>query len=127
MITWIAGLLISGGVPQRYARAATMVLLGIAVLLALWGAKCAYDHHVISTHDTKVENKVLKKTQAATDQAATERANDTIRVEHQEQEAHNAIHQGADSAPSAAAVRHDCGRLRRAGKDTSRIAACSGH
>lgn len=114
----------------KYARfAKPLVFLGLAALigLALWGAKCAYDAHIIKTHDTEQENKTLKRVSGANDQAADERAADTIALEHKEQEAHDAIHQGPDAAPSPAAVRHNCERLRRSGYDTTRLPACSGH
>ena len=123
---WLIGLALKVGVPQRFAKASVIAAL---VLLAIGGGALAlhlYNRSIIKTHDTEQENKELKHVSAANDQAANERANETIALEHQEEETHNVIHQGPDSAPSPAAVRHNCERLRHAGRDTSKLPACSG-
>jgi hypothetical protein len=126
MIAWLVDLAVQAGIAPKWAKTAVFATLAALAILALWGGKCAYDRGVISKYENKQEIKVQKKLEPANQQAADERANDKIRIQHQSEEAHNAIHNGPDSAPSAAAIRHDCLRLRAAGKDTSRIPQCRG-
>lgn len=119
-------LLVGLGVPQKFAKPIAYAILAIFIALALWAAKCSYDSHVVSSHDAKQEVKTLQSQQSANDNAAASRANETIALSNQEQEAHNAIHSVPDAAPAAPSVRLGCERLRRSGQDISRISACSG-
>jgi hypothetical protein len=113
-------------IGEKAARAIAYVGLALAVAVMLGLGKCAYDRSIIGKHDMKQELKVQKRLQPANDRAANDRAAETITLNTREQEAHDAIHSVPDSAPSAAAVRHNCDRLRRAGKDVIRIPACGG-
>ena len=108
----------------RFIATAGLVLILIAAVGGLWAA---VKHDVISSHDAKAELKTEQKIAPATNNAATARANDTILITQNETEAHNAIHSVPDAAPAAPSVRLGCERLRRSGKDVSRLPACAGY
>lgn len=119
-------ILVGLGVPQKFARALAYAILAVVIVLVLAVAKCTYDSRVISSHDAQQQVKTLQSQQSANDNAAAARANQTIALSNQEQEAHNAIHSVPDAAPAAPSIRLGCQRLRRSGQDISRIPACSG-
>lgn len=120
----IVSLLVGWGVPERFARL-LLYAVGILLLLgAIFAAVKLHDRRVVQAHDAKQEVQVLQHEQGANDNAAAARSNDAIAISNQETEAHNAIHSVPDAAPAAPSVRLGCERLRRAGKDVSRIPAC---
>lgn len=109
----IGAIIARTGWSEAIARAAAYASLALVVLGASWGAKCAYDHAVIAKHDAKVQQQATK----ATDQAATERANDTIAVAKSEQEKHDVIHSVPDAAPAGPSHALACKRLHDLGRD----------
>ncbi len=116
---------------SRFAKPA---LIGLAILLALgalwgWGQM----RYRAGVHDERVRaelaleqaNRRFLEQKARADQlAADQRLADTVAVNRQEQELLDAIDDTPDSAPDAVRVRLGCERLRQAGRDPSRIAAC---
>jgi hypothetical protein len=130
-IPWIIRLLVGRGVAQGTAERIAKPLLGLIALIALagmlWGAVTIHDRHVITNHDANANGAIIAKTTPANDRAADQRANDTITLNAQAQETRDAIAKAPESTPSPAAVVLNCRRLRLAGKDTSRLAACQGH
>jgi hypothetical protein len=112
VIPVIIARIIALGVSPRFAKP----LLGLLAFLALaglaWGAVAYHDRNVIVKHDAKIEQRAVK----ATDQAATERANDTITLANSAKETHNAIQAQPDQpiAPTSHAL--SCERLHRLGR-----------
>lgn len=122
LITLITG----WGVPAKLAKP---LLIGVGVVLAclaIFAAVKLHDRNVVKAHDAQVQVKTLQAQQKANDAAAEQRSTDTIKQAQNEQEAHNAIAAQPDQpiAPTSRAL--GCERLRRAGKDISRIPACAG-
>jgi hypothetical protein len=95
------------GVPAKFAKPVIFAVLGLLILAVLWGGKCAYDKNVIAKHEQQLE----QRAKPATDQAATERANDTIAQAKNEEEAHNAVHSVPDAAPAGPSHALACKRL----------------
>lgn len=118
-MTWIIGLLTARGASPALAKAIAYAGLALLILGALWGGKCAYDRSVVNKHEQQIE----KRAKPATDQAATERANDTIAIQQNETEAHNAVHSVPDAAPAGPSHALNCQRLRKLGRS---VAACGG-
>jgi hypothetical protein len=112
MGTIIGWLMLKLGVGDKAARAIAYVSLALLLAGAFFGAKAIYDHGVIAKHDAKIEKKAAK----AVDQAAGERATDTIAQAKNEQEAHDAIAAQPDQpiAPTSHALA--CQRLRKLGR-----------
>jgi len=71
--------------------------------------------------------KALERNAAASEKASAERVSDAEEVIQIKKELEDAVAQIPDSVPDAHAVALGCERLRRAGRDTSSIPACSGH
>ena len=107
---------------------ALIVKIGLVVLLlgALGVAKCSYDRSVIKEHDAEITRKTTETDFEAKLEAADQRARDQAIITADERKRSDEIRKAPDSKPSAARVRLNCERMRRAGQDTSRIAACAG-
>jgi hypothetical protein len=117
-VTWLLGLIVRAGVPQRFAKPVLYLAAALALLVAAIVALRLHDRRVVDQHEAKIE----QRARPATDQAATERANDAIANAKNEQEAHDAIHAVPDAAPAAPSHALACERLRKLGRHP---AACS--
>lgn len=126
MIAAIALKLIGFGVPQRFANALSWLTTALTVIALLWGAKAMYERSVIREHDAKITAKTTATDAKAKIEAADQRAIDAVANAQAEKERTDAINQAVDGKPSDASVRLNCERMRKSGKDTSRIAACAG-
>ncbi len=126
MIAALALRLIGFGVPQRFATALSWLTTALLALALLWGAKAMYERSVIREHDAKITAKTTATDAKAKIEAAERRATDTATNAQAEKERSDAINQAVDGAPSDASVRLNCERMRKAGKDTSRLTACAG-
>lgn len=111
-------------VGSRAARPLAWALVIGAALALLSVAKCTYDGRVVERHETKVTTKTLHTDTAAKEEAAAQRARDTIHINQAEKERKDAIHAKPAGRPDAARNRLNCDRLRRAGLDTSGFAEC---
>jgi hypothetical protein len=124
MIAFLIGRILALGVPKRLAAP----LLGLFALLALagllWAGIAYHDRGVIKASDAQHEAKLAPVIAKAGDNAADQRATDTITNTKTEQGAHDAVAKAPESAPSPAAVRLACFRLRRSGQDVSKNPAC---
>jgi threonine dehydrogenase-like Zn-dependent dehydrogenase len=107
------------GIPARFQKAAIIGAGVVFLLLAIFAAVKIHDHRVIAAHEAKLEHRA----KPATDQAATERANDTIAQAKNEEEAHNAVHSVPDAAPAGPSHALACKRLRDHGRHP---ASCGG-
>lgn len=109
---------------KRFAKVGLWVAIILFALAALSIAKCTYDRRVVADHDAKVTGKALRTDAAAKDEAAAQRARDTISINQAEKERNDAINSEPAGRPDAARNRLNCQRLRRAGLDTSGFAEC---
>jgi hypothetical protein len=108
----IIGLLTARGLSETAARLIAYVGGALLLLGAFAGLVAAYNHHIIGQHEAKIE----KRAAPATNQAATERAHDTITNANNEEEAHNAVHSVPDAAPAGPSHALACARLKRQGR-----------
>lgn len=125
MIAFLTPFLASLGVPEPLRKAVGYATLAIALIALLGLAKCSYDRSLIRQHDAEVTAETVRQDSAAKEQAATERATDTATISKAQEERNHAINNGQPNKPSAASIRHNCERLRKAGADTSRIPECN--
>lgn len=100
--------------------------LFIALMLVVGLGKCAYDKGIIAKHDAKITRETMETDFKAKLEAADHRARDQASIANDERKRSDAIQKAPDSKPAAARNALNCERLRRAGQDTSRIAACAG-
>jgi ABC-type nickel/cobalt efflux system permease component RcnA len=107
LIGWLAPT-----IGEKWAKPLAYALLIISAALLLWGAKALYDRSVVNHHEQQVE----QRAKPATDQAATERANDAIANAKHEEDLHNAVHSVPDAAPAGPSHALACKRLSNAGK-----------
>jgi anti-sigma factor ChrR (cupin superfamily) len=109
----IIGALVARGLSEKVARAIAYAALALLILAAIAGGKCAYDRSVIAHHEAQQAQKSVK----ATNEAASERATDTVAAAKHEQELHDVIQAQPDQpiAPTSRALA--CKRLHDAGRD----------
>lgn len=115
----IIAALMARGLSEKLARVISYAGLALLFLGASAGLLTAYNHHVIGVH----ERKIIARAAPATEQAAQERASDTIKQSTDEQEAHHDIARQSDQpiAPTSRALA--CKQLHDAGRNP---AACRG-
>lgn len=111
----IIGALMARGLSEKVARLIAYVGGALLLLGAFAGLVAAYNHHIIGQHEAKIE----KRAAPATNQAASERAVDTITNAKNEEEAHNAIHSVPDAAPAGPSHALACKRLHDHGRNPS--------
>lgn len=94
MITYLATLLITKGVPLKWAK--PLIWLGIALLaiLAVVAIKAAYDQAVISEHEAEraavIERSARQASEGATAKSDTAREQEALRQAEIAKDAHNA-------------------------------------
>lgn len=125
MITFLISKFISLGLSQTWARIAVIASAVVLIFVACVGLKACYDSRIISQHDQKVNIEVLQKQAPANDKAANARASDTIRLDREDKERHDAIAQATDESPTDADIALNCKRLQQSGYDTSAFPSCS--
>jgi uncharacterized protein HemX len=99
------------GVPRHF------VIIGL-VLLAVLGAgvgKCAYDRSVIEKHNTKVENKQVKRERKADTNLNTQKEQDELSAQQRQKEIDDATKGIPDRAPGERQRRIACVELMRQG------------
>lgn len=119
VLRWLAA-----RVGQRFARPAAIALAIIAAVLMIIIAKALYDRRVIADHEAKQVARTAITNSAAHNEAADQRARDTIRISEDERKREDAIVSAPSGVPSPAAIRLNCERLRQAGYPTDSFAAC---
>ena len=96
--------------PFKTARIVGFITLGVAILALLAMGKCAYDRSIINDHETRREIAAS----GAREDAADQRAEDTLTNAANEKELHDAINAaptGGSVSPAAHALA--CKRLQR--------------
>jgi hypothetical protein len=130
MLTPVLAILARWGVPEHLRRPLAGVMAGIALLALLGGAWAIWLHfhdaRVIDRHDAALNLDAERKARAADAAAADQRVKDAADNAEQSEAYHDAIDAASSGAPSDAAVRLGCERLRRAGKVDPRAAAICG-
>ena len=94
-----------------------IVIAGL-IVLALGGGlvgKCAYDASVIEKHNTKVENKQLKRERKADTNLNTQKEQDELSAQQRKKEIDDATKGIPDRAPSDRQRRIACVELMRQG------------
>ncbi len=104
------------GVPARFAKVAVIAALATMAWLAVIAAFKLHDRRVVADHDAKQAAETMRAERKANDQAASERASDTIAITKHEQETRHAVEAASDQpiAPTSRALA--CERLRNAGR-----------
>ncbi|MET0364508.1 MAG: hypothetical protein ABW169_07620 [Sphingobium sp.] len=127
----IAALLMRVGLTARAGKTIAIVLIMLLVTLgAIWTVQhiqrqeATIDSQQIVIQGQAAEMEMMRVNQDALDAASAAREADTVRINDQVKETTHAIDKASDGAPSDAAVRLGCDRLRRAGRDTSAYPAC---
>jgi hypothetical protein len=100
------------GIPEQFRKAAVIAAGVVLLLLAVFAAVKMHDRRVVKDHEAAIQ----KRAAPATDKAATERANDTIRNDKSEQEMHDVIAKAPDQPIAPTSRAHGCEQLRRAGR-----------
>jgi len=118
--------LASSIVGNRLAKAGAWAIIALLIIIALSVAKCTYDRNLIERHDAAVTDKTLRTDTKAKEEASERRSEDVLSIDAAKKGRDDEIAKAAPGRPSDAAVRLGCERLRQAGRDTSRIAACAG-
>jgi hypothetical protein len=93
-MTWLIGFAASllGPKFEKFAKPVVFAVLGLLLVAALWGGKCAYDKSVIEKHDAKQEAATAKADRKADTTAAIQRRADDARIvqeTHELKEAQN--------------------------------------
>ncbi|HEX7821063.1 MAG TPA: hypothetical protein VF463_10640 [Sphingobium sp.] len=122
MIVLIARFLIAQGMPERRARQLAIGVLIVAVLIALWGAKRAYDGSVIERHDRGQAVEVERADRAADAGAAVQRRTDDARL-HAEVAALEKVTDNASLHDPVAARRayYQCVRVQQDARKLGRL------
>ncbi len=121
IITW----LVARGVAPKLAKPLIIFVALCTVISAFALLKSCYDNSVIENHDAEISAETQRKAREADANAALQRKVDEARISEQEKDMHDAVAKTPDTMPDAARVALGCARLRNAGKDVSRIAACN--
>src|SRR3546814_19738922 len=94
MLTTIATLLITRGVPIRLAKPLIYVALAVLLIVGVGVAKCAYDAAVISEHEAEraaiVERSARQASEGATAKSDTAREQEALRHAEIAKDAQNA-------------------------------------
>lgn len=106
-------------IGEKMARALAYAGLVLGILALMGAAVCAIRKDAVDDHEAKVVTRSIP----ATNKAADERANDTIKQAKNEAEAHDAIEAQPDQPISPTSRALACKRLRDAGRNP---AACGG-
>lgn len=114
----------AGWVGERFARPLAGAILLATLVLAVLLAKAAYDRNVIADHTAAEDARTAITNSAAHNDAADQRARDSIRISEDERKRDEAIVSAPSGLPSPAAVRLNCERLRQAGYNTDSLAPC---
>lgn len=119
VLKWLAA-----RVGERFARPLAILMLLFAIIVAGWVMKGVYDRRLIANHSAAEDARTAITNSAAHNDAADQRARDTIRIAEDERNRLDAIVSAPVGVPSPAAVRLNCERLRQAGYATDGHAAC---
>lgn len=113
MIAAIAALALRCGIPQRFAKAAGIAGLIVAIVTLLALAKCTYDRNLTARHDAAQEAQIAPAVRAADASAADARLSDQKRNQAHENAERAAIAPLPDARLSDRQRARACSVLRR--------------
>lgn len=123
---FLIAILVKRGMTAQMAKVAILITAAILILAGIWLAIALHDRRVITDYETDTTGRLIVKNADATVEAAERRAQDEALIANQAKDDRDAISTLPDTAPDAHSIALSCARLRRAGTDTNRIAACAG-
>jgi hypothetical protein len=103
-------------VGEKWAKPAAFGLLGLVLLLAMWGGTCAYNHHVIAQHEAKVEAKTAKADRKADNNAADQRRTDDARSTTEATEIKEAVNEAGNDPAARRAAYYRCVQLQQSAR-----------
>lgn len=112
----IIGFLVTKGLSPKVARIVAIGGLVVLLLVAMAGAKCAYDRSVIKAHDAKREAAVAKADRKADAKAAEQRRVDDARTTTESQEIKETINEARSEGRDPRAAYYACVRLQQAAR-----------
>jgi hypothetical protein len=120
MLSFLTGLALKAGVPQRFAKAAVIVAMFVAAIGGFALLKACYDDGVIDQHDANQRADTAIADRKADTKAAEERRADDARAVTESQEIKEAIHEAGPDPIARRNAYYQCVRAqqaaRRAGK-----------
>jgi uncharacterized protein YqfA (UPF0365 family) len=116
MLSFLTGLALKVGIPQRFAKVAVIAALFVGVIALLGIGKCTYDRSIVKQHDAKVEAQIAKADRKADAKAAEERRADDARAVTESQEIKEAINEARQTGTDPRAAYYACVRLQQAAR-----------
>lgn len=101
-----------------------LAIAGWALIGPAWLHGCSYGKEQQRLEQVDAENKSLELAAEAKEEAAAQQLEDELEIATSEMEAKNAISKAIDSGISDADLRLGCERMRRNGRDLSKIPQC---
>jgi hypothetical protein len=115
-VTWLIGLALKLGVPQRFAKGAVIAALIAIAIAALGIGKCTYDKRVIANHDAKQEAATAKADRQADAKAAEQRRADDSRSTAEATEIKETIDEAKRTGADPRAAYYECVRRQQAAR-----------
>jgi hypothetical protein len=112
----LIALLVSWGVPQRFAKPVLIAGLFALTLAALGLGKCAYDRSVIRQHDAKQDAANAKADRKADTHAADQRRADDARSATESTEIKEAVDEARRIGRDPRAAYYECVRKQQAAR-----------
>ena len=112
----LIGLVLSTGIPAKYARFVAYGALILALLLVLGVGKCTYDRAVIAKHDAKQEAATAKADRKADATAAVKRRADDARQATVATEIKEAVSDAKANGLDPRAAYYHCVQLQQAAR-----------
>lgn len=103
-------------ITEPFARIIAYAALVLIIVGALWGAKCAYDSHIIGAHDAKQAAATAKADKNADDNAATSRVTDVTREQNEATQAQEAINEAKRTGADPRAAYYGCVRKQQSAR-----------
>jgi uncharacterized protein HemX len=115
---FLIGLALKIGIPQRFAKAAVIAAMVIALIAALGIGKCAYDKRVIANHEAKQEAATAKADRKADAKAAEQRRTDDSRSTAEATEIKETIDEAKRTGANPRAAYYECVRKQQLARRT---------
>lgn len=116
MVSFLVGLALKVGVPQRFAKVAVIVSLFVLAVGAFALLKSCYDSSVIEEHDAERTAEIAKADLKATEKAGEERRADDSRAVAEGQQIKEAITNAGPNPIDRRRAYYDCVKLQQAAR-----------
>jgi hypothetical protein len=107
----LIGFLATTFIGEKWARPAAYALLALGVAIALFGAKCTYDHAVIAKHEAKQDAANAKADRKADAKAAEQRRVDDTRSAIEATQIKEAVNEAGSNPAARRAAYYECVRV----------------